>query len=125
TESWVGRLLPLIAPAGVFAGVAELGVGDAEEFGEGFGGLFAQVAVGAEVRFDDVGRGLLREIDDSLCAVSVVCAARHDALHWHVEPAGQPRDVEAHLRADRNLSEETAKALSELFRVAYAQHRRS
>ena len=28
---------------------------------------------------------------------------------------------EAHLRADRNLNEETARALSELFRVAYAQ----
>jgi transcriptional regulator with XRE-family HTH domain len=32
-----------------------------------------------------------------------------------------PEIVEAHLRADRNLSAETAKALSELFRVAYAQ----
>lgn len=32
-----------------------------------------------------------------------------------------PDIVEAHLRADRNLTEETAKALSELFRVAYAQ----
>lgn len=32
-----------------------------------------------------------------------------------------PDIVEAHLRADRNLSPETAKALSELFRVAYAQ----
>ncbi len=32
-----------------------------------------------------------------------------------------PDVVEAHLRADRNLTEETAAALSELFRVAYAQ----
>ena len=32
-----------------------------------------------------------------------------------------PDIVEAHLRADRNLNPETAKALSELFRVAYAQ----
>jgi transcriptional regulator with XRE-family HTH domain len=32
-----------------------------------------------------------------------------------------PDIVEAHLRADRNLSPETAKALSELFRVAYSQ----
>ena len=32
-----------------------------------------------------------------------------------------PEIVEAHLRADRQLSPETAKALSELFRVAYAQ----
>jgi len=29
--------------------------------------------------------------------------------------------VEAHLRADKNLTPETAKALSELFRVAYQQ----
>jgi len=32
-----------------------------------------------------------------------------------------PEIVEAHLRADRNLTPETASALSELFRVAYAQ----
>lgn len=32
-----------------------------------------------------------------------------------------PEIVEAHLRADRNLTSETASALSELFRVAYAQ----
>lgn len=32
-----------------------------------------------------------------------------------------PEIVEAHLRADKNLSPETATALSELFRVAYTQ----
>lgn len=32
-----------------------------------------------------------------------------------------PEIVEAHLRADKNLSADTAKALSELFRVAYSQ----
>jgi transcriptional regulator with XRE-family HTH domain len=32
-----------------------------------------------------------------------------------------PDIVEAHLRADRNLTPETAKALAELFRVAYTQ----
>jgi transcriptional regulator with XRE-family HTH domain len=32
-----------------------------------------------------------------------------------------PNIVEAHLRADRNLKPETAKALAELFRVAYSQ----
>lgn len=32
-----------------------------------------------------------------------------------------PEIVEAHLRADRKLTPETAKALSELFRVAYQQ----
>lgn len=36
-----------------------------------------------------------------------------------------PEIVEAHLRADRNLSSETAAALSELFRVAYNQFSRS
>ena len=35
-----------------------------------------------------------------------------------------PEIIEAHLRADRQLTPETAKALSELFRVAYAQFRR-
>jgi transcriptional regulator with XRE-family HTH domain len=32
-----------------------------------------------------------------------------------------PEIVEAHLRADKHLTAETAKALSELFRVAYTQ----
>ncbi|MGH9949844.1 MAG: hypothetical protein ACRD6X_21970, partial [Pyrinomonadaceae bacterium] len=32
-----------------------------------------------------------------------------------------PEIVRAHLRADKNLSPETANALSELFRVAYKQ----
>jgi len=35
-----------------------------------------------------------------------------------------PEIVEAHLRADRNLTPETAKALSELFRVAYSQFKK-
>ena len=36
-----------------------------------------------------------------------------------------PEIVEAHLRADRNLSAETADALSQLFRVAYSQFSRN
>ena len=36
-----------------------------------------------------------------------------------------PEIVEAHLRADRNLTAETASALSELFRVAYTQFSRA
>jgi transcriptional regulator with XRE-family HTH domain len=35
-----------------------------------------------------------------------------------------PEIVEAHLRADRNLTPDTAHALAELFRVAYAQFSR-
>ena len=36
-----------------------------------------------------------------------------------------PEIVEAHLRADKHLTAETAKALSELFRVAYTQFSQS
>lgn len=36
-----------------------------------------------------------------------------------------PEIVEAHLRADKNLTPETADALSELFRVAYSQFSRT
>ena len=36
-----------------------------------------------------------------------------------------PEIVEAHLRADRNLSPETADALAQLFRVAYSQFSRT
>jgi transcriptional regulator with XRE-family HTH domain len=36
-----------------------------------------------------------------------------------------PEIVEAHLRADKNLSPETADALSQLFRVAYSQFSRN
>ncbi len=36
-----------------------------------------------------------------------------------------PQIVEAHLRADKNLTPETADALSELFRVAYSQFSRT
>ncbi|MBA3241033.1 MAG: helix-turn-helix transcriptional regulator [Acidobacteria bacterium] len=42
------------------------------------------------------------------------------AVHYFPQEA-TPDIVEAHLRADRNLTPETAKALSELFRVAYTQ----
>lgn len=52
------------------------------------------------------GRG---EADDAAKAV----------VYFPQEPT--PSIVEAHLRADRNLTPETARALSELFRVAYAQ----
>jgi transcriptional regulator with XRE-family HTH domain len=40
-------------------------------------------------------------------------------VYFPQEPT--PSIVEAHLRADRNLTPETARALSELFRVAYTQ----
>ena len=40
-------------------------------------------------------------------------------IYYPHEPT--PEIVEAHLRADKNLTPETAKALSELFRVAYSQ----
>lgn len=40
-------------------------------------------------------------------------------VYYPHEPV--PEIVEAHLRADKKLTPETAKALSELFRVAYKQ----
>lgn len=40
-------------------------------------------------------------------------------VYYPHEPT--PEIVEAHLRADKKLTPETAKALSELFRVAYKQ----
>lgn len=40
-------------------------------------------------------------------------------VYYPQEPT--PEIVEAHLRADRNLTPQTAAALSELFRVAYKQ----
>jgi transcriptional regulator with XRE-family HTH domain len=44
-------------------------------------------------------------------------------VYYPEEPV--PEIVEAHLRADRNLTPETASALSELFRVAYTQFSKS
>jgi transcriptional regulator with XRE-family HTH domain len=44
-------------------------------------------------------------------------------VYYPEEPT--PEIVEAHLRADKNLTPETASALSELFRVAYTQFSRS
>ena len=44
-------------------------------------------------------------------------------VYYPQEPT--PQIVEAHLRADRNLTPETAAALSELFRVAYNQFSRT
>lgn len=44
-------------------------------------------------------------------------------VYYPQEPV--PEIVEAHLRADRNLTPETAAALSELFRVAYTQFSRT
>jgi len=44
-------------------------------------------------------------------------------VYYPQEPT--PEIVEAHLRADKNLTPETAAALSELFRVAYTQFSRN
>jgi transcriptional regulator with XRE-family HTH domain len=48
-------------------------------------------------------------------------AEGEDAAVVYFPHESTPEIVEAHLRADRNLTPDTAKALSELFRVAYAQ----
>jgi transcriptional regulator with XRE-family HTH domain len=46
-------------------------------------------------------------------------AAKRSVVFYRSEST--PDIVEAHLRADRNLSPDTARALAELFRVAYNQ----
>ncbi|MGI8734900.1 MAG: helix-turn-helix domain-containing protein [Pyrinomonadaceae bacterium] len=58
---------------------------------------------------------ILGNHDDSDAAKPIVYFAREST----------PEIVEAHLRADRNLTPETATALSELFRVAYTQFSRT
>ncbi|MCA1849813.1 MAG: helix-turn-helix domain-containing protein [Acidobacteria bacterium] len=56
-----------------------------------------------------------------------IMSGRSDAAREEANPVvyfpqeATPDIVEAHLRADRSLTPETAQALSELFRVAYAQ----
>lgn len=49
--------------------------------------------------------------------------ATQAVVYYPQEPT--PEIVEAHLRADSNLTPETAAALSELFRVAYTQFSKS
>ena len=58
-----------------------------------------------------IDRVMNKHQDDSK-AIDAVVYYPHEAT---------PEIVEAHLRADKNLTPETAKALSELFRVAYTQ----
>ena len=49
--------------------------------------------------------------------------SKQAVIYYPQEPV--PEIVEAHLRADRNLTPETAAALSEVFRIAYAQFSRN
>ena len=55
--------------------------------------------------------------------VDVARPTKRKAIVYY-EDENTPDIVEAHLRADRRLSPETAKALVELFRVAYNQFAR-
>ena len=54
-----------------------------------------------------------------LCGRDPQAEATPAVVYYPQEPV--PEIVEAHLRADLNLTPETAAALSELFRVAYTQ----
>lgn len=60
-------------------------------------------------------RGSLLENDEAASAASYV----EPVIYYPTEST--PSIVEAHLRADRNLKPDMAKALAELFRVAYTQ----
>lgn len=57
---------------------------------------------------------LMGDVSESLMA-----SPTEPVIYYPTEST--PNIVEAHLRADRNLKPETAKALAELFRVAYSQ----
>lgn len=60
------------------------------------------------------GSSLLGEAGDSLAD-----SFAEPVIYFPTEST--PNIVEAHLRADKNLKPEMAKALAELFRVAYSQ----
>jgi transcriptional regulator with XRE-family HTH domain len=68
----------------------------------------AQLTSWLDVPMERILRGRNPQSDSSAAVV-----------YYPQEPT--PEIVEAHLRADRNLTPETAAALSELFRVAYKQ----
>ena len=59
-------------------------------------------------------RGSLVETGEAAAAAYV-----EPVIYYPTE--SMPSIVEAHLRADRNLKPDMAKALAELFRVAYTQ----
>jgi DNA-binding XRE family transcriptional regulator len=70
-----------------------------------------------------LGIPLERLMRGSFMSGAEPCAAAgsgpEPVIYYPTEPV--PDIVEAHLRADRNLKPETARALAELFRVAYKQ----
>jgi transcriptional regulator with XRE-family HTH domain len=66
-----------------------------------------------------LGIPLERLMSGSLIAASSDASAADPVVYFPTEST--PNIVEAHLRADKNLRPETAKALAELFRVAYTQ----
>src|SRR6476620_7775903 len=68
---------------------------------------------------DNIAR-LTGWLDMPIDRVMSKTAADVEAVVYYPHEA-TPESVEAHLRADKKLTPETAKALSELFRVAYKQ----
>jgi transcriptional regulator with XRE-family HTH domain len=81
----------------------------------------SRIENGSGVPDADTLARLVRWLDVSL---DRIVASRpegsEDVVAYH-PGSSIPAIIEAHLRADRNLTPDTAKALSELFRVAYEQ----
>ena len=71
---------------------------------------------------DNIAR-LTGWLDMPIDRVMSKSSAEVEAVVYYPHEA-TPEIVEAHLRADKKLTPETAKALSELFRVAYKQFSR-
>jgi transcriptional regulator with XRE-family HTH domain len=68
-----------------------------------------------------LGIPLERLMRGSLIDTGDIAAATHVEPVIYYPTESMPSIVEAHLRADRNLKPDMAKALAELFRVAYTQ----
>src|SRR5215212_7100464 len=73
----------------VSAAPAELRVRNAEELRERGGSFRREIAVGAQMGLDYLGRRLLRIIDHGRRRFGLSLAAAENALHRHVEPSGQ------------------------------------
>ena len=61
------------------------------------------------------------ELDLALLRSTAELFERHSERAQLLQSRALADELEAHLRADKNLTPETAKALSELFRVTYKQ----
>src|SRR6266705_2790394 len=94
-HGWIrwSHTLATLARRLVLARATELRVSDAEEFGECVCGFWGEIAIGAQVGFDDLRSGLVRIVNDRGRLVAFRVAAAEHTFHRHVEPRCEARDV--------------------------------